>query len=297
MGRAADSAGCRESGQRAVGLTLSGVGFVYGANTRYARRALGGIDLSVEVGELLVVLGPTGSGKSTLLRVAAGVLAPTEGRVEIGERRVERPAAPRRDARIGLVFQNPETQLFADTVAEDVAFGPRNLGLPDPEAAAASALIRVGLDPSAFGPRSPFTLSGGEARRVALAGVLAMDPAYVLLDEPTAGLDAAGRRAVLNAVRTVRNDAGVVVVTHDAEELLGEADRVVILAEGTVAYSGSADDLIRRPDRFLESGLRAPDVLAAQMLVAQRGAVMPPFVLDVAQAAAALDGAKREVSS
>jgi len=276
-----------------VGLTLTGVGLVYGAGTRYARRALGGVDMTVEIGELVVVLGPTGSGKSTLLRVAAGVLPPTEGRVEVGERRLEGPAALERERRIGLVFQNPEKQLFAETVADDVAFGPRNLGSPDPEAAAGEALARVGLDPAGFGPRSPFTLSGGEARRVALAGVLAMDPAYVLLDEPTTGLDAAGRRAVLEAVRAVRGDAGVVVVTHDAEELLGEADRAIILSEGRVAHAGPAEGLVRRPDLFAESGLLAPDVLRAQLLATDRGVAMPPFVLDVEEAAAALDAATR----
>ena len=274
-----------------MGLTLRGVGFVYGAGTRYARRALGGVDLEVDAGDLVVVLGPTGSGKSTLLRVAAGVAEPTEGRIEIAGTRVDGPAAPERDRRIGLVFQNPETQLFAETVADDVAFGPRNLGVPNPESAAADALALVGLDPAVFGRRSPFTLSGGEARRVALAGVLAMDPAYLLLDEPTAGLDTAGRRAVLDAVRAARDRAGVVVVTHDAEELLGEADRVVILADGEVVHSGPSADVVADPRPFAASGLLAPDVLRAQLLVADRGASMPPFALDVAVAAAALDAA------
>jgi energy-coupling factor transport system ATP-binding protein len=274
-----------------VGLTLTAVGFSYGAGTRYARRALSDADLTVEPGELVVVLGQTGSGKSTLLRVAAGVLAPSEGRVEVAGRRVEGPASPDRDRRIGLVFQNPETQLFAETVALDVAFGPRNLGLPDPDGAASAALLAVGLDPSAFGPRSPFTLSGGEARRAALAGVLAMDPAYVLLDEPTAGLDAAGRHAVLSALHRVRCSSGVVVVTHDAEELLGEADRVIVLRDGVVVHSGPAAGLVAAPAVFAASGLLAPDVLRAQLLAGARGAELPPFTLDPRAAAAALDTA------
>ena len=271
-----------------MGLTLTDVGFVYGAGTRYARRALGGVDLSVDPGELVVVLGPTGSGKSTLLRVAAGVLKPTEGRVAIGERGVDGPAAPDRELRIGLVFQNPETQLFAETVADDVAFGPRNLDDPDPAAAAQAALAAVGLDAGVFGPRSPFSLSGGEARRVALAGVLAMDPAYVLLDEPTAGLDAAGRRAVLDAIRAIRSRAGVVVVTHDAEELLGEADRVLILEAGEVAHAGPAAGLVRDPGAFAASGLIAPDVLRAQLLASRRTGATPAFSMDVEEAADAL---------
>jgi energy-coupling factor transport system ATP-binding protein len=274
-----------------VGLTLTAVGLEYAAGTRYARRALRGVDLSVDVGEVLLVLGPTGSGKSTLLRVAAGVLDATEGSVEVDGRGVDGPAAPERDRRIGLVFQSPETQLFAETVADDVAFGPRNLDMPDPAAAAREALVRVGLDAAVFGPRSPFTLSGGEARRVALAGVLAMDPAYVLLDEPTAGLDAAGRAAVLEAVRATRERSGVVVVTHDAEELLGEADRVILLDAGVVVHAGAAAGFVTNPERFSESGLLAPDVLRAQMLAAGRGGTIPSFTLDVQRAAEAMDAA------
>ena len=174
-----------------MGLTVEGAGHVYGNGTAWAQRALGGVSLTVESGELVAVLGATGSGKSTLLRLMTGLLAPTEGRVLVDD---EEACAALARGRVGLVFQRPEAQLFAETVVDDVAFGPRNLGasLADSRVAARAALRAVGLDPAVFGQRSPFTLSGGEARRVAVAGVLAMRPAYLLLDEPTAGLDAHG---------------------------------------------------------------------------------------------------------
>jgi energy-coupling factor transport system ATP-binding protein len=263
-----------------VALTLTGAGAVYGAGTRYARRALSGVDLVVEPGDLVLVLGATGSGKSTLLRAAAAVLPLSEGTVDIDGTPVGAPASDLRERRIGLVFQDPETQLFADTVLEDVSFGPRNLDSDDPARDARAAIRRVGLDPDAFADRSPFTLSGGEARRVAMAGVLAMDPAYLLMDEPTAGLDASGRAAVLEAMRSAREHAGIVVVTHDAEELLAYADHVVILVEGKTAYSGPAAQLVRDPSPFAAAGLLAPDVLAIQEIALSRGAVLPAFALD-----------------
>ena len=263
-----------------MALTLTGAGAVYGAGTRYARQALSGVDLVVERGDLVLVLGATGSGKSTLLRAAAAVLPLSEGAVSIDGTAVDAPASDRRERRIGLVFQDPETQLFADTVLEDVSFGPRNLDSEDPVGDARKAIERVGLDPDSFADRSPFTLSGGEARRVAIAGVLAMDPAYLLMDEPTAGLDAAGRDSVLDAVRSAREHAGIVVVTHDAEELLADADHVVILVEGKIAFSGAAEQLVRDPSAFAAAGLLAPDVLAVQAIARSRGVDLPAFALD-----------------
>jgi energy-coupling factor transport system ATP-binding protein len=271
-----------------VALVLTGVGAVYGTGPHYEARALAGVSMDVSSGELVLVLGATGSGKSTLLRVASGVMAPSEGSVTIDGVAVTGPAEVDPDRRTGLVFQDPERQLFADTVREDVAFGPRNLGDPDPDAAAVRALEQVGLSPGAFADRSPFTLSGGEARRVAIAGVLAMRPRYLLMDEPTAGLDAAGRAAVIDAIRTVRPSTGVVVVTHDAEEFLGWADRVLVLRDGVVTHAGSASSLVTDPAPFEASGLAAPDVLAVQAAVTACGATLPPYTLDPVIAARSL---------
>ena len=276
-----------------MSLRLTGVGLTYGSGTAYATRALHGVDVEFERGALVLVLGATGSGKSTLLRISAGLLSPDRGTVTLEGEAVGGPLARVRPG-VGIVFQSPEVQLFADSIEADVAFGPRNQGLSEEEALAEAhrALRAVELDPDVFGTRSPFTLSGGEARRAAIAGVLAMAPGYLLLDEPTAGLDLAGREAVRRIVAGARTDSGVVVVTHDAEEFLGIADRVVLLAEGAIVFDGPPETLVQEPVRFVEAGLRPPEVLRAQMLARERGLPVGSFSLDPDEAAVLLAGAR-----
>lgn len=253
-----------------MALTLDSIGYTYGSGTSFSAVALDGVSASVGAGELLLVLGATGSGKSTLLRICAGLLAADRGAATIDAAPLTRMTAR---GRVGLVFQDAETQLFAETLEVDVAFGPRNLGAPEADAAARAreALAAVGLDPASYGPRSPFGLSGGEARRAAIAGVLAMRPCYLLLDEPTSGLDARGRAAVRSTVRSAREHAGIVVVSHSAEEFLGEADSVLVLAGGRAVFTGPASDLVRDPSPFGQAGLIAPDVLRFQQAVRDRG--------------------------
>jgi energy-coupling factor transport system ATP-binding protein len=267
-----------------VALTLSRVSFAYAAGTALEQRALTDVSLEVALGELVVVLGPSGSGKTTLLRLAAGVLAPTAGTASVDGA----VGAGAFRGTVGLAFQRPETQFFAESVVDDVAFGPRNLGRSAAEAAddARAALIAVGLDPVSFGGRSPFSLSGGEARRAALAGVLAMGPGYLLLDEPTSGLDAAGRSAVLAAVSDARARAGVVVVTHDAEGFLCSADRAIVLDGGRATYVGSVKGLLASasvPDAH--SGWPLPELVRAQVDAARRAGRDAVPTLDVADAA------------
>jgi len=263
-----------------VALTLTDIAYRYPvASAPECAPALDGVSLTVEPSELVLVLGATGSGKSTLLRIAAGLLGATAGEASIdGEPLTGRSAR----GAVGLVFQDAEAQLFAETVADDVAFGPCNLGATAPEAAetAREALQRVGLDPEVYGQRSPFGLSGGEARRAAIAGVLAMGPRYLLLDEPTAGLDARGRAAVRALIGAERARSGIVVVSHSAAEFLGEADRVLLLADGRAAFEGPAEQLVADPGAFERSGLTAPDVLRVQMLAAAAGAPSSGFSLD-----------------
>jgi energy-coupling factor transport system ATP-binding protein len=269
-----------------MGLSLSGVGFTYASGTGYAARALFGIDLDQAPGTLCLVLGATGSGKSTLLKVAAGLLPPTEGSVRLDGAPLARPV----DSGIGIVFQNPEAQLFGDDLLEDAAFGPRNLGRPEEEARkdAEEALAACGLPPEEFGARSPFSLSGGEARRAAIAGVLAMKPRYLLMDEPTAGLDARGRAAVLRVVEEAKREAGVLVVTHDPEELLALADAVVVLSAGELAFAGTVEKLLSDTGKLRSAGLALPEVVRAQALAAETGAAMPRLTLDPLAAAHAL---------
>lgn len=270
-----------------MALTLTDVGFDYAAGTPLMRTALDRVTLTVSAGELVIVLGPSGSGKTTLLRTAAGLLAPARGAVEVDGVLSSRSAR----GTVALAFQRPETQFFSATVLEDVEFGPHNLGsgARDAEAAAREALDLVGLDAAEFGPRSPFTLSGGEARRVALAGVLAMGPRYLLLDEPTSGLDVNGRRAVASVVDRVRSSAGVVVVTHDADEFLGIADRVVVLRDGTQAFGGTVGELMHRGDELERDGVwTPPDHVMVQLLAMRAGKMTGPPVLDPAEAAGRL---------
>lgn len=272
-----------------MALVARDLGYTYGAGSRFAVEAVRGVDVSVAPGELVVVAGATGSGKSTLLRLLAGLLRPTSGSVMADG---AEPGA--RDARglVAIVFQNPETQFFAETVLADVAFGPKNLGASDPDAAAAAALYAVGLDPTVFGPRSPFLLSGGEARRAAIAGALAMGGRYVLLDEPTAGLDAAGRRDVVSAVLDERKRAGIIVVTHDAEDFLPHADRVLALSAGVPAFLGTVDELFERHATYEAAGLRLPELVRLQLAARERGLRLARIEFDPVVAADALLGAR-----
>lgn len=276
-----------------MSLTFSQVGFEYDAGTSYAAPALADVDLDIVPRGLTLVLGATGSGKSTLLRLAAGLLLPTAGRVEYHGRLVTGPLAAGERA-VGLVFQSPEAQLFAETVELDVAFGPRNQGRTESDArtAARAALVAVGLDPAQFAARSPFSLSGGEARRAAIAGVLAMEPGYLLFDEPTAGLDASGRIAVREIVAEAKAGSGVVVVTHDAEEFLGMADRIVLLAQGRITFDGAVDELLAAPDHFVRAELRVPEVLRTQMLAVEAGLALERYSADPVEAAESIARAR-----
>lgn len=271
-----------------MALVARNLGYTYSAGAHYRIEALRGVGLTVGRGDLLVIAGATGSGKSTLLRVLAGLLEPDTGTVEVDG---DSPRSRASRGRVAIVFQNPESQFFAETLLADVAFGPRNLGAAEPGQAAASALEAVGLDPDSYGRRSPFTLSGGEARRAAIAGALAMQAPYLLLDEPTAGLDARGRRDVLTAIASERARAGLVVVTHDPEEFLGGASRVLVLDSGATAFEGSVGDLTEHPAAYVRAGLRLPDVAQAQVLARQRGVRIDRVELEPLPAARALAAA------
>ena len=277
-----------------MGLSIRNASCDYAAGSAMASRALDGVSLELAPGGLALVLGPTGSGKTTLLRAAAGLLPLSGGGIEADGTPITGGADAR--GRIGLLFQRPEAQFFALTVEEDCAFGPRNLGRSDADARsdAREALASVGLDPEAFGPREPWSLSGGEARRVALAGVLAMRPRYLLLDEPTAGLDVAGCEAVIAVVRRVRESAGVLVVTHDPDNFIREADGVLVLQRGHTAFSGDVPAFLRALPELAAAGeAEPPEVARALLLARERGAdACGELTLDVERAAAVLAAAR-----
>ena len=237
--------------------------------------ALRDVSLTVRRGEFLGLAGHTGSGKSTLVQHLNGLIRPQEGSVfALGLDLSNKKDAATVKAKVGVVFQYPERQLFAETVAQDVAFGPRNLGLPQDEVArrVASSLTRVGLDLAAIGDKSPFELSGGQQRRVAFAGVLAMEPEVLVLDEPMAGLDPAARRDFLGLIdRLHRDGLTVVMVSHSMDDLANCCDRIVVMNEGTVFAEGTPAQVFAHADELKSIGLGVPAAQRMALALAKAG--------------------------
>jgi energy-coupling factor transport system ATP-binding protein len=258
-------------------IGVENLSYTYAPGTPLARAALRGVSLEIGARERVGILGPTGSGKSTLVQHLAGLLEPTSGRVSLnGVAAHERTAAARAQRqRIGLAFQHPEDQIFEQTVFREVAFGPRNLRLDETEVAARVgwALEMVGLDPAMVEGRVPFTLSGGEMRRVALAGILAMRPEVLILDEPTAGLDPRGRRELLARVRLWQEEAGLtlIIVSHNLEELARVVERVVLLEGGRVAADGPARRVLSDGRLLRSIGLDVPQPVALLQAMQRAG--------------------------
>ena len=244
-------------------------------NSPDAAWALANVSLTVREGEFLGIAGHTGSGKSTLIQHLNGILHPTSGRVLICGRDVaDKHAAQDARAIVGVVFQYPENQLFATTVAEDVAFGPRNLGLAEDEidARVDESLRAVGLDPEAIKAKSPFELSGGQKRRVAFAGVLAMRPRVLVLDEPAAGLDPAARESFLSMVSRLHDEGlTVVMVSHNMDDLAKLASRVAIMNEGKLVVEGAPDEVFSRADELEAIGLSTTSAERVARLLRERG--------------------------
>lgn len=249
-------------------ITFDQVSHVYGKGTPFERVALQNISLRIPSGSFVGIIGQTGSGKSTLVQHLNGLLAPTAGRITLGDVVItptqRLPHARRRD--IGLVFQYPEHQLFEETVAKDVSFGPLNFDLPQEmvEARARESLEIVGLDYESLKDRSPFQLSGGQMRRVAIAGVLAMQPKVLVLDEPTAGLDPAGRKAILEGIYRIHREQALttLLVTHSMEEAARYADYLLVMAAGQVVLQGKPEEVFMHAERLRELSLDVPETVA-----------------------------------
>jgi len=250
---------------------------VYLRGSPLATEALSRVTLSIESGEFVGVLGPTGSGKSTLIQHFNALLRPTGGTVRVSGVNTADPKADLRTIRrqVGLVFQYPEHQLFEDTVSKDVAFGPKNLGLDeeDVQERVDEALHAVGLEPSKFGPRSPFSLSGGEMRRVAIAGVLAMSPQVLVLDEPAAGLDPQGKVEILHRIRDLHTSRHltVILVTHSMDDAAQLARRLIVLVKGRVAMDGPVREVFARADDLRAMGLGVPALTDLIQRLRRRG--------------------------
>ena len=272
---------------------------VYLKGTPLEAVALQDVTLSVEAGEFVGIIGPTGSGKSTLIQHFNALLRPTGGALRVAGIDLANPRADVKNLRqqVGLVFQYPEHQLFEETVYDDVAYGPRNLRLNENEVGerVVESLALVGVDPNRFGRRSPFSLSGGEMRRVAIAGVLAMRPRVLVLDEPAAGLDPKGKEEILGQIRALHQAQGltVLLVTHSMDEAAQLVRRLVVLARGRVVMDGPVREIFRRAQDLAALGLGIPAIAELMLRLRGSGLQVSPDTLTVDEARAAIREALR----
>ena len=242
--------------------------------------AIHDVHCTLNNGEFIGVVGHTGSGKSTLVQHLNGLLLPSEGKVMVdGLDTADKASRKAIRQKVGLVFQYPEHQLFEETVFKDVAFGPKNLGLDEAEIARRvnKALTLVGLDPEEIGPRSPFELSGGQMRRAAIAGILAMEPEYLVLDEPTAGLDPMGRDSILNMVKNLhaQGNVTVIMVTHSMDDIARLADRLLVMDHGALVADGAPREIFKQIDMMESIGLGVPQASKLCQKLRQQGFQLP----------------------
>jgi len=275
-------------------IKLSDVSYVYMSGGPFEKIALEGINLNLKNGEFVGLIGHTGSGKSTLIQLMAGLIKPSGGTVEIDGQPLHTKGCDMRKIRfqIGLVMQYPEYQLFEETVFKDIAFGPKNMGLPeeDIKRRVHFAADLVGLKRELL-EKSPFELSGGQKRRVAIAGVLAMEPKFLILDEPTAGLDPAGRDEILHKIRDMHRRLGitVVLVSHSMEDIAGLADRIVVMNHGRIAMTGKPAEIFKSADKLKEMGLTVPQITEVCTKLRDAGIDIPEGIYTVESAKAEIE--------
>ena len=262
----------------AMDIRFKQVGFAYQAGTPFEMRALHDVTFSVKDGSYVAIIGHTGSGKSTILQHLNALLKPTEGLVELGDKTIDsttgnKDLKPLRK-KVGIVFQFPEAQLFEETVEKDIAFGPKNFGVSEEEALkiAAEVVKTVGL-PEEVLKKSPFDLSGGQMRRVAIAGVLAMKPEVLVLDEPTAGLDPKGRLEMMEMFYKLNKEQNmtIVLVTHQMNDVSDYADHVIVIEAGNVVKEGSPKEVFSDASWLLEKQLGVPTTLAFVEKLKEKG--------------------------
>lgn len=270
-----------------MSIDLQSISYTYMRGTPFEKKALDDVSLSIAKGEIVAVIGHTGSGKSTLVQHLNGLLKPDAGRVAVDGVNLSGKNAAAKKARqlVGMVFQYPEHQIFAETVYEDIAFGPRNRGFQEAEVdkQVKEAMAFVGLDFATFAQRSPFQLSGGQMRRVAIAGVVAMDPDYLVLDEPSAGLDPRSRNAVFKEIMALHQsrNIAIVLVTHSMEEAAKYAQRLLVINKGQVLFDGRPADIFRSHQQELVAvGMDEPQVFKLADLLRSRGLQLPQGIAD-----------------
>ncbi|MBO5637277.1 MAG: energy-coupling factor transporter ATPase [Acidaminococcaceae bacterium] len=270
-----------------MSMKLEHVSYTYMPGTPYEKEALKDISLEIKKGEFVAVIGHTGSGKSTLVQNLNGLLHPTKGNasldgVDLSGKSNEAKMAR---GRIGMVFQYPEHQLFAETVYEDIAFGPQNLGLnyEETDARVKDAMKFVGLDFETYAGRSPFSLSGGQMRRVAIAGVVAMNPDYLILDEPSAGLDPGSRDAVFAEVMELYKKRGtaIIMVTHSMEDAAQFAKRMLVVYDGRIIIDGKPGEVfLKEKEQLLKVGMDVPEVYKLADALRDKGLRLPKEITD-----------------
>ena len=257
-------------------ISTQGVSYSHAKGTPYEIKALDGVTLSIPHGMITGIIGHTGSGKSTLVEMFNGILKPSEGRVCIDSEDIwAKPKEIRKVRfRVGLVMQYPESQLFEETVRQDIAFGPKNMGLSEEEIAerVKEAAGFVGLDDDIL-DKSPFDLSGGQKRRAAIAGIIAMRPEVLILDEPAAGLDPAGRESIFENIVEYKEKTGgtVVIVSHSMEDMARYCDNILVMSGGKLIMSGSRDEIFADSGALGNAGLDIPQITKLMILLRERG--------------------------
>lgn len=275
-----------------MSIRVENITYIYGKGTPYEKTALSGVDLTIEKGEFVGIIGHTGSGKSTFIQHLNGLIHPTEGRVLVDgvdlADKTKKALAKRHS--VGMVFQYPEQQLFEETIAMDIAFGPRNLGCDEAETErrVKEAMKFVGLDYDTYKDRSPFRLSGGQMRRVAIAGVLAMKPDFLILDEPSAGLDPIGRREIFSQIKKWY-EAGafsVILVSHNMDDIARLATRLLVMHSGRCVLDGEPMDLFLHHRKELQaSGVDVPPLTKTLLYLKERGIPVPERAVTCEEAA------------
>ena len=270
-------------------IEFKNVNYIYNQKTSKETRALCDVNLKIDDGEFLAIIGHTGSGKSTLIQLMDGLLKGATGEILVDGKNIEDKDFNKRELRkkVGLVFQNPENQLFEETVLKDVCFGPKNMGLSNEEAEkkAIEALKLVEVPKESY-DKSVFELSGGQKRRVAIAGVLAMDPEVLILDEPTSGLDPQGRNMIMEQVKKLHEEKGISIiwVSHNMEQVALHAKRIVVMNDGKVAMDDTTRNIFARGDELEQMGLKVPQVTSVMHELKNAGLDVDTSVLSVEEA-------------
>ncbi len=270
-----------------MSIKIENVTYIYDENTPYELRALDNINIEISDGEIVALIGHTGSGKSTLIQHLNGLIRPTKGRIIIDGIVIDNTKKNLKELRskVGLVFQYPEYQLFEETIRKDVGFGPKNLGISEDEIEerVQHALEHVGLDIEEIGEKAPFNISGGQKRKVAIAGVLAMHPKILILDEPTAGLDPKSRDELLQYIKRLHEKYNITIifVTHSMEEAARLSSRIIVMEKGRVLYDDMPNEVFKHGDALKKIGLDVPEISKLISRLNQKGFDIDPTIVDL----------------